>query len=204
MATAHATLGVILLGAGASSRMGRPKLLLPWRGTTVIGHLIAQWQELGAGQITVVMRAGDAGLAQELDRLHFPASNRMHNPHPERGMFSSIVTAANWTGWRNEIFQWAVVLGDQPHLQPETLRQLLAFAAQNPHAICQPSLGGQEKHPVILPRQALDELKNSGADTLKEFLKLTVGPCVQYPVNDSGLSLDLDTPEDYNRLTASN
>jgi hypothetical protein len=201
MATAHATLGVILLGAGASSRMGRPKLLLPWRGTTVIGHLLCQWQELGAGQVAVVLRPDDSSLAAELNRLNFPEQNRIENPRPERGMFSSIVCAANWPGWRTEISQWSVVLGDQPHLQSETLRQLLAFAAQNPHSICQPSLGGQQKHPVILPRQAFDELKNSRADTLKDFLKLTAGPRVQCPVNDSGLSLDLDTPEDYNRLT---
>ncbi len=48
--------GVIILGAGASSRMGTPKLLLPWRDTTIIGHLISQWRELGAAQIAVVLR----------------------------------------------------------------------------------------------------------------------------------------------------
>jgi len=203
MATAHATLGVILLGAGASSRMGRPKLLLPWRGTTVIGHLLFQWQELGAGQIAVVLRADDSALNSELNQLNFSTQNRIANPQPERGMFSSIVCAANWSGWRPEISQWSVVLGDQPHLRSETLRQLLECAEQNPHAICQPALGGQEKHPVILPRQAFGELKNTVADTLKEFLKLTLVPRIQCSVNDSGLSLDLDTPEDYKRLTVS-
>ena len=43
-------IGVIILGAGASSRMGRPKLLLPWGDTSVIGHLIRQWQALGAAK----------------------------------------------------------------------------------------------------------------------------------------------------------
>ena len=203
MATAHATLGVILLGAGASSRMGRPKLLLPWHDTTVIGHLISQWQQLGAGQIAVVLRPEDSALAAELNRVNFSVLNRIENPQPERGMFSSIVCAANWPGWRNEISQWAVVLGDQPHLQAETLATLLNFSAQNPHAICQPALGGQEKHPVILPRQAFLELKNPAVATLKEFLKLTAVPRVQCSVVDPGLSLDLDTPEDYNRLTVS-
>ena len=203
MATAPATLGVILLGAGASSRMGRPKLLLPWRGTTVIGHLISQWQQLGAGQIAVVLRPDDSALAAELNRLNFSTQQCIENPQPERGMFSSIVCAANWTGWRTEISQWAVVLGDQPHLQSETLRQLLTFAAQNPNAICQPALGGQEKHPVILPLQALCELKKPVVDTLKDYLKLTTVPRVQCSVNDPGLSLDLDTPEDYKRLTVS-
>ena len=75
-------LGVIILGAGASSRMGRPKLLLPLKDTTIVGHLILQWRELGAGQIAVVHRPNDAQLAAELDRLDFPAQNRIANPQP--------------------------------------------------------------------------------------------------------------------------
>ena len=95
-------LGVVILGAGASSRMGRPKLLLPWRDTTVIGAILRQWRELGAAQIAVVHRPDDAALAAELDRLDFPAHDRIENPQPERGMFSSIVCAANWPGWRRK------------------------------------------------------------------------------------------------------
>ncbi|HRY59690.1 MAG: NTP transferase domain-containing protein [Verrucomicrobia bacterium] len=41
-------LGVVLLAAGRSARMGKPKLLLPWGDTSVLGHLIRQWQSLGA------------------------------------------------------------------------------------------------------------------------------------------------------------
>jgi CTP:molybdopterin cytidylyltransferase MocA len=51
--------------------MGKPKLLLPWRGTTVIGHLLSQWQELGAAQIAIVLRVNDSTLKAELDRLIF-------------------------------------------------------------------------------------------------------------------------------------
>ena len=193
-------LGVVILGAGASSRMGRPKLLLPWKDTTVIGQIISQWRGLGAGQIAVVLRADDHALAAELDRLDFSKSDRIENPQPERGMFSSILCAANWNGWRQEISNWGIVLGDQPHLQPETLRQLLEFSAQNKEAICQPASGGHAGHPVILPQRALVELKTTGADTLKTFLKQNSGRSVQCSVADPGLSLDMDTPEDYKRL----
>ena len=192
--------GIVILGAGASSRMGKPKLLLPWRGTTVIGHLISQWQELGATQIAIVQRANDSALAAELDRLNFLKSNCIENPQPERGMFSSLVCAANWCGWQKEISRWAMVLGDQPHLRSETLRRLLEFSAQNMEAICQPRFGGRTGHPVILPRPAFVELKSSGAATLKEFLNFTMLPRVQCPVADPGLLFDMDTPEDYNRL----
>jgi molybdenum cofactor cytidylyltransferase len=193
-------LGVVILGAGASTRMGRPKLLLPWRGTSVIGHLRAQWQEVGAAQIAVVCRAADAALQSELDRLDFPKADRIENPQPGRGMFSSIVCAANWSGWRRDLSRWALVLGDQPHLQAETLRRLRDFSAQNREAICQPMVGGRAGHPVILPHPAFMELKDTTAPTLKEFLKLSARAHVQVPVADAGLSLDMDTPEDYKRL----
>jgi CTP:molybdopterin cytidylyltransferase MocA len=194
---------VVILGAGASSRMGEPKLLLPWRGTTVIGYLISQWRELGAAQIAVVLRANDSALAAELDRLDFPKSDRIENSHPERGMFSSILCAANWSGWQRQISCWAVALGDQPHLRTETLRQLLEFSAQNREAICQPAFDGHTGHPVVLPRAAFAALKNTGAATLKDFLKQISGCSVQLPVDDAGLLLDMDTPEDYKQLKVS-
>ena len=199
--TLHSSrLGVVILGAGASARMGKPKLLLPWRGATVIGEILSQWRELGATQIGIVMRPNDAALAAELDRLNFPRAERIENPQPERGMFSSIVCAANWDGWRKEISRWAIVLGDQPHLRTETLRELINFHSQNADAICQPMSGGKLAHPAILPASAWAELKSSEAATLKDFLKLATASRVQCPVNDSGLLLDMDTPEDYKRL----
>lgn len=197
------SLGVIILGAGRSARMGRPKLLLPWQGTTVIGHLIRQWQSVAAAQIAVVCRPDDDILFAELDRLAFPRRNRIFNPQTERGMFSSIQCAAAWDGWQPDLTAWAIALGDQPHLETETLRTLLAGHAQNPLAICQPSRDGHAGHPILLPPHAFAELKITRAETLNVFLKQNAGCMVQCPVADPWLSLDLDTPEDYNRLKAS-
>jgi molybdenum cofactor cytidylyltransferase len=189
--------GVLILGAGASSRMGRAKLLLPWGATTVIGHIISIWRELGTSQVAVVQRNNDLALAVELDRLEFPQSNRITNPRPERGMFSSILCAANWDGWQADLKSFAILLGDQPHLRPETLRRLVAFHSKHPGAVCQPEFQGRARHPVLLPRDIFYELKRTDAETLKDFLKLIPCSAVQYPVDDASLSLDLDTPEDY-------
>lgn len=195
--------GVILLAAGASSRMGRPKMLLPWHGTTVIGHLISQWRRLGAAQIAVVLRPDDALLAAELDRLKLSGHDRILNPRPERGMFSSIICAANWPGWRDGLTHWVIALGDQPHLREETLRQLLGFSALNPDAVCQPAHEGRAGHPVILPGPAFEALKTSQTPALNEFLKQTACRRLRPVINDPGLALDLDTPEDYIMAKAS-
>jgi CTP:molybdopterin cytidylyltransferase MocA len=194
-------LGVVILGAGASARMGRPKLLLPWGRTSVIGHLLAQWRALEARQIAVVCRPADGALAAELRRLGFPPRHRIVNPEPERGMFSSIVCAANWKGWDKGLGAWVIALGDQPHLRPATLRALLAFHRRHPDAISQPAFGGRRFHPVVLPPAAFAGLRRSGARTLKEFLRQTDLPSFECPTDDAGLALDLDAPADYQNLS---
>jgi len=193
-------LGVVILGAGASRRMGRPKLLLPWGETSVIGHLLAQWRTLGAGQTCLVCRPDDKPLAAELRRLKFPSRQCIVNSEPERGMFSSIVCAARWKGWKPWLTAWAIALGDQPHLSMATLRALVACHRKHPQAICQPVFEGHRRHPVILPRDVFFGLQHSNARTLKEFLQQTAAPLVECPIMDAGLSCDLDSPSDYERL----
>ncbi len=126
------SLGVIILAAGRSSRMGRPKMLLPWGRTTVLGHLLALWSRLGAHQVAVVCASADAAIDTELNRLRFSNKNRITNPDPGQGMFSSVQCAARWRGWNPGLTHWAIVLGDQPHLQRATLATLLDAAAQHP------------------------------------------------------------------------
>src|SRR5215470_6783259 len=88
------SLAVVILAAGRSRRMGRPKLLLSWAGTSVLGHLVKRWRQLGPAQLAVVIARGDALLAAELDRLELPGTDRIENPSPDQGMFSSVQCAA--------------------------------------------------------------------------------------------------------------
>jgi len=189
--------GVVLLAAGRSRRMGWPKLLLPWGKSSVLGHLITQWQALGARQLTVVCALDDIGIMAELDRLGFPAEQRILNPDSERGMFSSIQCAAQWPGWQAALTHWTLVLGDQPHLREGTLRRLLEFSATNPEAVCQPVQGGHRRHPVMLPKAVFHQLANSTATDLKEFLKPFSNAACE--MDDAGLELDIDRPEDYEK-----
>ena len=191
--------GVIILAAGASSRMGKPKLLLPWGKTSVLGHLVTQWQAAGALQIAVVHAVGDQTTSGELDRLGFPACNRITNLKPERGMFSSIQCAAAWGDWNSALTHWVIVLGDQPHLRRETLRQLIEFAAARPDLICQPSRRGRPRHPVVLPKAIFERLKDSREETLKQFLQNSASTVTLREMDDPGLDFDMDTPADYEK-----
>jgi len=191
------SIGVVILAAGASSRMGKPKLLLPWGTTSILGHLIRQWEAARAKQIAVVCAVGDDGILAELDWLGFPPANRVYNPEPERGMFSSIRCAVEWNGWHPEITHLAIVLGDQPHLRNATLRVLVDFVAAHPDTVCQPSRQGRRRHPVLMPRGVSGRLRASPAGNLKEFLQNEmVATC---ELEDPGLDLDIDRPEDYEK-----
>jgi molybdenum cofactor cytidylyltransferase len=177
--------------------MGRPKLLLPWGEASILGHLLNTWRDLGAKQIAVLCALNDAGINAELDRFGFPQSDRIVNSAPECGMFSSIQCAAAWPGWQAAITHLAIVLGDQPHLRLETLQAILDFSATNPNKICQPRKDGHRYHPVLLPRDVFERLTNSTADNLKDFLQSCGTAYCE--INDPGLELDIDRPEDYQR-----
>jgi molybdenum cofactor cytidylyltransferase len=191
------SLGVVILAAGKSSRMGQPKLLLPWGEKSILGHLIGQWALLGAKQIAVVCSPDDAGINGELEQLNFPQSARIVNSNPERGMFSSIQCAAGWRGWEAVLTHWAVVLGDQPHLGLETLRGIIDFSAANSHKVCQPRKDGHRYHPVVLPKNVFEQLRSSEAADLKEFLATCETAYCE--MTDAGLVLDIDRPEDYEK-----
>jgi molybdenum cofactor cytidylyltransferase len=191
------SLGVVLLAAGRSTRMGQQKMLLPWKGSSVIGHLIGQWESLGANQVAVVCAADDLLVAKELARLRLPPENRIYNPAPERGMFSSIRCASAWNGWKEHLTHWVIALGDQPHIKRATLRALIDFTARHPTCICQPALNSRPRHPAILPRRHFLELASSAFNTLSEFRAAEeVALC---EIEDAGLDLDIDTPDDYVR-----
>src|SRR4029077_12933172 len=111
---------------------------------------------------------------------------------------SSIRCAARWKRWPAGLTHWVLVLGDQPHLSRETLRTLLDFAAEHAGEVCQPLYKGHRRHPVVMPKRIFRELNTSTADDLKQFLSLFAGATCE--VDDPGLELDIDVPEDYERV----
>jgi len=192
-------LGVVILAAGASLRMGRAKMLLPLKGKTLLQHGIDLWKQIEPAQLAVVCAAGDLDVAAELDRIEMARANCIVNPNPSRGMFSSIQCAARWVGWNPHLTHWAIALGDQPHIQAATLQALVEFAARNPANICQPAFGGRARHPVIVPQVGWKELAASEDETLRHFLNARSGNVRLLTVDDPGVALDLDKPTDYER-----
>jgi molybdenum cofactor cytidylyltransferase len=195
--------GIVVLAAGRAGRMGRPKLLLPWGETSILGRQLHLWRQLSVvRQIAVVCAAADEAMLAELDHLQVPPRDRISNPLPEKGMFESIRCAARWPGWNAKLTHWAISLGDQPHLRPETLRALMEASAAQSEKIHQPQYRGHARHPVWLPEKFFRQLPDADASTLKEFLQARAGDVVACEADDPGLDYDIDTPADYQRALA--
>ncbi|MDQ3314232.1 MAG: nucleotidyltransferase family protein [Verrucomicrobiota bacterium] len=197
--TRFETFGVVLLAAGASRRMGTCKLLLPWKKETVLAHLLNQWRKLGAAQISPVVDPSNQLLEAALIEARLSCAEWIENPLPKRGMFSSLQEASRCKRWRSGLTHWVIALGDQPTIHISTLRLLLETAQQNPSRICQPVFGKRAAHPIILPAELFLALVEDNAPDLRTFIRKRDGLRLRIPVDDAGVTIDLDTPADYAR-----
>ncbi len=195
--------GVVLLAAGASRRMGYPKLLLPWGTTSILQHLLEQWRSLGVIDFLVVVAEDDAGISGELAKL--PARGwrieRTANPDPSRGMFSSVRAASDWVRRQPgaEVTHWVMCLGDQPQVKPDTWARVLSESRRFPRHICQPARHGRLRHPVVFPESCFRALADAREPTLKAYLESQAPARRSFESEDAGLDLDLDSPDDYAR-----
>ena len=189
--------GVMILAAGMSTRMGRPKILLPWNDSTIIGHLIGLYRTFEFVQLAIVTYRDDQALIEELDRLRFPSDARIFNPESMPDMFSSVLCGIRWKGWREDVTHFVIVLGDQPQVKASTISDLMDFARNQPRNICQPRAGERNGHPVILPRTLAPELSSGKYLHLKEAINENSGMVRTLQTEDSGVNDDIDTPADY-------
>ncbi len=186
----------ILPAAGASRRMGRPKLLLPFGTGTVIGSLVSSFRAAGVDRIVVVASFGDLPLQDWVRRSGLILAI---NPDPERGMLSSILeglgAVGGTAGWREPLL---ISPADLPALQPETIHATLA-ALQNPEiALAWPTWKGKNGHPLAVAAEAIPEIPTlDPAIGLKQLRLRFAGRTIEIAVEDAGAVSDMDTPEEY-------
>ena len=188
-------IGAVVAAAGLSSRMGTFKPLLPFDGATVIGRCIANLRAAGASEIVVVTghRGGELS-----DALRGSGVRCVHNPDYARTqMFDSLRL-----GLRALPEACGVILltpGDVPLVRPETIRALLASGAGFACPVC----AGRRGHPVALDARYLPALLNYTGDGGLRGVVAALGiPTAEVPVDDEGMTRDLDTPSDYEEVLA--
>jgi molybdenum cofactor cytidylyltransferase len=84
-------------------------------------------------------------------------------------------------------------------LRVETLQSLLAFASTHEDRVCQPSYRGRRRHPVLIPKSIFTSLADCQSTNLKDFLQERDHLRALCELDDSGLDIDIDRPDDYER-----
>ena len=189
----------VVLAAGASTRMGRPKLLLPIEpGGTLLGRLLGTLADAGIWPLVVVTRAD---LVVE-SAWNDPRARRVSvvvNPDPSRGQLSSLLTAIDSFSERPGGIVQSLV--DLPLVSVRTVRAL-ADAWHAGHApLVRPTYDGRTGHPVIFGARLLDALHSADLQQgARPLVRRFVSLGVEVPVDDPAILEDIDTPEDYARL----
>lgn len=191
----------IIPAAGLSRRMGRPKLLIPWAGATVIDQVVRVFRRPEITLTVVVIRPGDVALRQAVEstgaRVLEPA-----DPPPE--MRDSVECALRLLA---DEFQpgpddgWILSPADQPLLSAAVLTALLSRWQEPGCLILAPACQGKRGHPVVfrwsLAAEVLDLPPDAG---LNVIVRRHADRLIEVPVSDPGILIDLDTPADWEQL----
>lgn len=184
----------IVLAAGASSRMGQPKLLLPWRGKPLIWHAVNTALEAGLSPVIVVTGAFGEQIKSALCDLNVQWKE---NPDWQQGQSTSV--RAGVLALPRETTAVIFLLGDQPHIPHELVHALVEAHAQTAAAVIAPLIAGRRANPVLFDRVVFPELlKLKGDAGARQILKQY--PPQYLPWEDEKLLLDIDTAEDYQQL----
>jgi molybdenum cofactor cytidylyltransferase len=197
----HAPVAGVVLAAGASRRMGTPKAGLRFAGQTFLAHVITALENGGVGAIAVV--AGEAIAAVQAALPAGRASTLLRNPAPERGQLSSLkIALAHVRQAHPEAAAIVVALVDHPAVRASTVAALLAAAESDPTAaIVLPEHAARRGHPVLFGRTVWQELLDTSDDLgARAVVRADPGRVRVVPVDDPGILVDVDTPDDLQAL----
>jgi molybdenum cofactor cytidylyltransferase len=186
----------LILGAGASSRFGQPKQLLPFRGTTLLGWVIRQAERAdGLDEIIVVLgRAAD----EIRERVNFGNAKVVDNPVFGEGCASSYCAGITATNPDSDAVM--IILGDQPGVESEIINGVAEKWRQSDGQIVLASYQGRRGHPMLFAKPLFDKLIGLHGD--KAAWKLVdANPDLFREVSfDRPFPEDIDTQEDFERI----
>lgn len=180
----------LVLAAGGSRRLGRPKQLLPYNGATLLDHTVATARACEFDQLVVAL-GGEAGKVRE--RVDLSGADVVVNPGFGAGCSSSIAVAMDALDPRTTVL--VLLLGDQPGVVPATVRVLLAARGDAAIAVCRYDDG--RGHPFAFGHDAFGALRNLHGDkAVWKLLDERAGEVAEVPVAGP-VPLDVDTWADY-------
>src|SRR5258706_3511184 len=191
----------IILAAGKSTRMGSPKMLLPWGNITVIEHVITVFSKAGIEDILVVT----GGAREQVEEIlagyqkQFPVRSVFNENYMSGDMLSSIQCGLQNLTDKN-ISAALIGLGDQPQVQERSVRALLEFFSLSKSPLVVPSFQMRRGHPWLIARSLWNEMFQMGfSQTPRDFLSAHALDIQYVNIDNPSILADLDTPEKYHK-----
>lgn len=191
----------IILAAGASTRMGRPKALLPFPDRPLIEHALNVAREAGCAGTMVV-------LGHHADAIRTGAdlgdARTIVNDDPDRGQISSIKLGLDALDFATDCaLIWPV---DCPLIQPDDIRALVTAYAANRASLTRivlPSHNGERGHPMLVDLGFRQTFIDLPADqTARDVIDANPTQVLEVAVNNAGVLRDMDTPDEYDTMLA--
>jgi len=180
----------LVLAAGGSERLGRPKQLLPYGSATLLDHVLDTARSCEFDQLLCVVGGGADEVRSQVD---FGGLEVVENQEFGEGCSSSIAAALAAVDPRSDVL--VLILADQPGVTPETVSTLLAGRGDAPIAACGYSDG--RGHPLAFSRDLFGELATLHGDKgVWKLLDRHADEAVDVPM-DGPIPRDVDTWDDY-------
>ncbi|MGD0956882.1 MAG: nucleotidyltransferase family protein [Candidatus Acidiferrales bacterium] len=192
-------LAAAILAAGESRRMGTPKALIPYRGTTFAGHLLEVTRHARVGLTRVVLGAG----ADEIrEKLRLDAASVVLNPDWSKGQLSSIQAAIRSLpeGGTEGLLLCPV---DHPIVSAKLVARLIEEFDSTGKSIVLPTYQGRRGHPVIFRAGLYHELLEASIEVgARQVVWAHQADVVEVPTDEEGVVLNLNDPETLKRALA--
>lgn len=186
-------IGVVVLAAGLSRRMGQNKLLMDVQGEPMIVRTIQAAKRAHLTELIAV--CSDARVAQLVEDCGVGV---LPNNEPEKGQSESVRRGTIHLKNMDGIL---FLPGDQPLIRTETLVGMARLFCREPQHIVCASLHGKRMSPNIIPKRLYEEICRLHGDVGGRQLFLRHGAeILNYPITDAREMLDVDTIADYRKI----
>lgn len=190
-------ISAVILSAGESSRMGRPKALLPIEGQNFIERIVGALTQSQAGRIVVVLGHNADEMRRQIEHLSIDI---VINTEYKNGQLSSLQAAIRHIEKENRCDGMLVHLVDHPYIDRRLVDLMIQRFYETKKLIVVPRHQQKRGHPVIFSRALFEELLSAPADQgAKAVVNAHRQETLEIEWQDEGITLDIDTPELYRR-----
>ena len=186
----------VILSAGESSRMGRPKALLPIDGVRFVEKIVSTLKSTDVGNIIVVLGHNAAEMRQKISDL--PVTILINHDY-KLGQLSSLQVAIRHLESSGSPVDGILVhLVDHPFIDAKLVNMMIDRFCETKRLIVVPRFQGRRGHPVIFARALFAELLAAATEQgAKPVVHAHRDDTLEIDTDDKGVLIDIDTPEEY-------